>query len=193
MIEEMLKYLSEYVNISDKLRIVIIENDLIRTFGKGTVLLKEGQIANECYFVLKGCIKTYYNCDGEEKITGFYTEGHVVTPVSYIDKLPSKYLLSCVECTTVYAGNHSIEKSLYDKYPELESLIRLMVEKLMATSIQSFDDRDITSPEDRYIELLKRRPDLFQRVPQYQFASYLGIKPQSLSRLKKRLVKKNSK
>jgi len=189
MENEMLKYLSEYIPITDSLKKIISENDLFRSYRKKTVLLKKGEIGKECYFVIKGCIKRYYIPDSNEQITGFYTEGHVITPVSYINKLPSEYYLECIEDTIAFVGNSTVELDLYKKYPELESLTRIMTEKLIAAATIDFDYRTITNPKEKYLKLLKDRPDLIQRVPQNQIASYLGIQPESLSRLKKRLFK----
>lgn len=190
MENEMLKYLSEYIPITDSLKKIISENDLFRSYRKKTVLLKKSEIAKECYFVIKGCIKRYYIPDGNEQITGFYTEGHVITPVSYINKLPSEYYLECIEDTIAFVGNSRVELDLYKKHPELESLTRIMTEKLIAAATIDFDYRTITNPKDKYLRLLKDRPDLIQRVPQNQIASYLRIQPESLSRLKKRLFKR---
>jgi CRP-like cAMP-binding protein len=191
MKSEIIKYLKEYVPITEEEEKIILENSVFKQVKKGTVLLKEGQIANECYFVLKGCIKRYYIVDGEEKITGFFTEGHVVTPASYTDKLPSKYYLSCLEKTIVSYGNEKTEKDAYEKYPQLESITRVVVGKILVNASNEFDDWVCANPEERYLQLIKSRPELVQRVAQYQLANYLGIKPQSLSRIRKRLAKNN--
>ena len=127
--------------------------------------------------------------DGDEKITGFYTEGEVISPASYTDRLPSKYYLSCMEDTFAAIANPSIEEELYKKYPQLETMTRVIGEKIMLKYNDEFDDWVRFSPEERYLLLLKNRPHLIQRIPQYQLANYIGIKPQSLSRIRKRLVK----
>jgi DNA-binding MarR family transcriptional regulator len=79
---------------------------------------------------------------------------------------------------------------MYQKFPQIESLNRAMVEAIMAKQQDSLAEFKMTSPEQRYLNLLKNRPDLIQRVPQHQIASYLGVKPESLSRIRKRILKK---
>lgn len=187
MQKELLDYLKSVLPISEELEKIIIEHSLFKQFKKGTVLLKEGQISNECYFVLKGCIKRYYILDGVEKITGFFTEGQVITPTSYTDRKPSKYFLSCLENTMASVTDPETEAELYANYPELVSMSKDMGEKLMVSVSNEFDEWVCFSPEERYLLLLKNRPQLVQRVPQYQLANYIGIKPQSLSRIRKRL------
>jgi CRP-like cAMP-binding protein len=190
---ELIKYLKEYLPISKDLEKIILDNSAFKKIKKGTILLKEAEVSKECYFILKGCMKRYYIVGGEEKITGFFTDGQVVIPASYTDKLPSKYYLSCLENTFASFGNPETENVLYKKYPQLESVTRILGEKLMVSMSNEFDDWVSSNPEDRYLQLVKKRPELIQRIPQYQLANYLGIKPQSLSRIRKRLVKKNSK
>lgn len=178
--------------ISKEVENMILAHSGIKNIKKGTLLLEEGAISNECYFVIKGCVKKYYMIDGDEKITGFYTEGQIVTPNSYTHREPSKYYLSTMEDTIVSFGDPDSESDLYEKYPELESVTRILVEKLMTNISDEFDNWVSNTPEDRYLQLLKQRPDLVQRIPQYQLANYLGIKPQSLSRIRKRLAQKEN-
>ncbi len=192
MEHEIIEYLKKYLPISEDIKKIILENSIFRKIKKGTILLKEAEISNECYFILKGCMKRYYIVDGDEKITGFFTEGQVVIPASYTDRLPSKYYLSCLENTFASFGSPETENDLYKKYPQLESVTRVLGEKLMVSMSNEFDDWVSSNPEDRYLQLMKKRPELIQRIPQYQLANYLGIKPQSLSRIRKRLAKSKS-
>jgi len=187
--KKIMEFLSEYASISKKLEEVILKYSGIKTLTKESIVLREGQIADECFFILKGCVKKYFLIDGEEKITGFYTEGQVVTPASYTNREPSKYIISTLEETIALFGNPKSEKEAMEKHPELTEFINTITQKLMVNISDEFDNWVSNSPEDRYLLLVKNRPDIIQRVPQYQIANYLGIKPESLSRIRKRLVK----
>jgi len=184
---DIIAFLSTYVPISKDLAKDILEHSKIKHIEKNSIVLREGQIANECFFILKGCMKKYLLKDGEEKITGFYSEGNVITPSSYTNKLPSKYFVSTLENTIVLHGDPESEEEIYKEYPQLESLTRVLTEKLMVHKDDEFDYWVTNSPEERYQLLVKNRPELIQRIPQYQIANYLGIKPESLSRIRKRL------
>ncbi len=187
MKSEILKYLSKYGIITEEIEKAISESTFIRNFKKGDILLKEGGVSKECYFILKGCIRSYFLKDGEEKTMEFYTEQHSVVPVNYDTLEPSEYYLECLEDTIVSVGNPKLEKEIFQKYPELESLSRKIAETEIIKQQISFTEFKTSSPEERYLNMLKLRPDLHQRVPQYQIASYLGIKPESLSRIRKRI------
>lgn len=183
-----IEFLSKYAPISKELEEIILEHSGIKTLSKGEVILQEGQVSKECFFILKGCVKKFHLIDGQEKITAFYTEGQVVTPNSYTDGKPSKYFLKTMEETIALFGNPDSEKEAMSLYPELASFIGLVTEKLIVDITDEFDTWVNHTPEERYILLNQERPDLIQRVPQYQIASYIGIKPESLSRIRKRLA-----
>lgn len=189
MQNEILGHLSKYIPITPELEQTITESEFVRSFRKGTVLLREGQISNECYFVIKGCIRCYYIKDGEEKTTEFYTEEQAVTPSAYGMKIPSEYYIECMEDTIAGVGTPEMEQEMYQKFPQIESLNRALGEAIMAKYMDTFAEFKMNTPEERYLNLIKTRPDLIQRVPQHQIASYLGITPESLSRIRKRTLK----
>jgi CRP-like cAMP-binding protein len=184
-------FISKYMALNEDEKKAIIGLDIFRSYKKGTILLKEGQLSNEGYFVIKGCLRCYYIIDGEEKTTAFYTESESLSPLCCINNKPSEYFISCVEDSIITVANPDMEKIIFEKFPRFETLCRLLSEELLAKSQASFANFMNSTPEQRYLNLLQNRPDLLQRVPQYQLASYLGIKPESLSRIRKRLVKQN--
>ena len=109
-----------------------------------------------------------------------------------INKAPSHYFISCVEDSILLVSNSDIEIEVNSKFPKFEVMCRMLSEELLAKKQIDFDEFKTSSPEQRYLNLLQKRPDLLQRVPQHQLASYLGIKPQSLSRLRARILEKKS-
>lgn len=184
-------FISKYITLTEDEKNAILSSDIFRSAKKGTILLKEGEKSNNSYFVLKGCIRTYYVIEGEEKTTGFYTEMEVFTPPCVISKTPSEFYISTVEDTILTISNPDMEVEVNSKFPKFEIMCRMLSEELLAKHRIDFDEFKTSSPEQRYLNLLQKRPDLIQRVPQHQLASYLGIKPQSLSRLRARIIEKN--
>lgn len=185
-------FISKYISLTDDEKNAIVSLNLFRTVQKGTTLLKEGQNSKDSYFVLKGCIRIYYIVDGEEKTTAFYTEMEALTPPCVISKTPAEYYVSCVEDTILLVSNADMEVEINSKFPKFEIMCRILSEELLAKQKIDFYEFKISSPEQRYLNLLQKRPDLIQRVPQHQLASYLGIQPQSLSRLRARILEKKS-
>jgi len=184
-------FISKYISLTEEEKNAIVSSDIFRSVKKGTTLLKQGQQSKDSYFVLKGCIRTYYVLDGEEKTTAFYTEMEAFTPPCVINKTPSEYYVSCIEDTILTVSNADMEAEVNSKFPKFEIMCRKLSEELLAKQRIDFDEFKTSSPEQRYLNLLQSRPDLIQRVPQHQLASYLGIKPQSLSRLRARIIEKD--
>lgn len=188
MHNEVARFLSRYIHLSEEEAQVIMDLDLVRKYKKDTVLLKEGAVCHECYLVLDGCIRSFYLVDGEEITTEFFEETQLIYTVSYIKGGPSEYYLDCLEDTVVCVGNIEKANELVRKIPRLESIGHMFNSELMVKNQLSFDNYMTLSPEKRYLKLLETRPDLCNRVPQYHLASYLGIKPESLSRIRKRIA-----
>lgn len=185
-------FISKYITLTEEEKNAIAPLDIFRSVKKGTILLEEGQKSNESYFVLQGCIRTYYIIDGEEKTTAFYTEMEALSPYCVVSKTPSQYYVSCIEDTILTVSNTDMEAEINGKFPRFETLCRILSEQLLAKERIDFDEFKTSLPEQRYLNLLQKRPDLIKRVPQHQLASYLGIKPQSLSRLRARILEKKS-
>jgi CRP-like cAMP-binding protein len=183
-------FISKYISVTEDEMNAILSLDIFRSVKKGTILLKEGQKSQDELFVLKGCIRKYYIVDGEEKTTAFFTEMEGLVPHCVRDNAPSEYFISCIEDTILTVTNPNMGVEVNTKFPKFQIMCGILSEELLAKQQVNFDEFKISSPEERYLNLLETRPDLIQRVPQHQLASFLGIKPQSLSRLRARIIEK---
>ena len=172
----------------------IVDITIVDSFKKGTVLLREGQVPSKCYTVLEGCLREYQIIDGEERSTGFYTEGEKCT--SYVNNgrgVPSNHYWECVEDCILTISHQEFEDKLRALIPRLDAIVtQVAIEKLNRAK-EEWSLFVSSSPEKRYLNLLESHPDLFNRVPHHQIASYLGMKPQSLSRIRKRTFEKYKK
>lgn len=163
----------------------------IKTFKKGDLLLSEGQVSRDSYFVIEGCVRKYYIIDGEERTTEFYVEDESIASLqSYKNRTPANHYFECVEDCRLAVLNYDKEQELFKRVPKYEALCRMSMENDFGEQQEALAKFITSSPEERYKNLLETRPDLVQRVPQYHLASYLGVKPESLSRIRKRLTKK---
>jgi CRP-like cAMP-binding protein len=187
---DLVKHLSSYCEITAEDERALIELALVKSFQKNQVLLKEGRLSKECFFVLKGSIRSYYIKDNEERTTDLFFEGDVVSPACYGTTVASDYYLQCLEDTVACVGTPELEAMAYEKCPSLERIGRLMADALLTKANRNMDLFKLSSPEERYQNLFETRPEILQRVNQYQIASYLGIKAESLSRIKMRIHQK---
>ncbi len=187
----LVQIISEMTPLTSEEELAIQNSFPVKTYSKGTYLLKNGQIAKEAYFVVEGCIRSYELLDGEENTLDFYTENQSAANFnSLATKTPSTLNFVCAEETTVALVNAEKEKVFYDSFPRFERFCREGMEQMIGIQLTNAADFLKQNPDERYEHLLKERPTLINRVPQYQLASYLGIKPETLSRVRKRISEK---
>lgn len=191
MEETLFDFISKYIPMTEGERKALASQIVFRNVKKGSILLKQGRMSNDSYLVLKGCLRVYYLINNEEKTTAFYTEFEELTPNCVIRKVPSEYFIGCVEDSVITVLTPEMEAKIISKFPKFETFCRLLSEEMLAKQQINLDNFKILAPEKRYMELLEKKPDLIQRIPQNQLASYIGITPQSFSRLKNRILEKN--
>ena len=188
----LVEMMSNFIDLTDDEKQGILDAFPIKIYTKGANLLKEGQVAKDAFLVIKGCMRKYSIEDGEEKTTEFYTE---FQPAVNFDSMsngsPSKYYFTCTEDSTIAILNSEKESALYERFPRFGEVCRVEMEKMLGASQEDLSSFKNSTPKERYLKVLKNRPDLVQRVPQYQLASYLGVKPETLSRIRKRISNNN--
>jgi len=191
--KELISYLSRYFPMTDELARIFISSSFVKKFPKGTILLKEGDCVVDAYFILSGCIRSYVIKNGDDKTIDFFIEGEPILPMGQGSDSIAVHFLECAEDTLAITSNAAQEEKALAEHPQLKSICLAMAET-MAEKLQETLARYRTStPEERYGDLVEKRPDLLRRIPQYQIASYLGVKPESLSRIRKRLLEKKKK
>lgn len=183
--------IAKFIPLTEEAVQIVTDCIPIKTFKKGTVLLREGQVSRESYVVFKGLVRKYYLDDGEEKTTEFYTETEAVSSLqSYNRKEPANHYIECIEDCRLAVLTYDKEQELIKKVPGYETLCRVSIEEELGAQQERLAKFMMSIPEKRYLDLLENRPNLLQRVPQYFLASYLGVKPESLSRIRKRISNK---
>lgn len=185
--------MSTFTTLSKEEEAHMRTSTVIKQFKKGSTILKEGKTTQDTFLIIEGCIRRHLLVDGIEKTTGFFTEGDAVAEFdSLSSNKPTLHSYSCVEDTVVVVVNSETEKDFYKIFPRFEEISRLETEKILGKNQQELSNFITKSPEARYKHFLKENPGLLQRVPQHQIASYLGITPESLSRIRKRIMKNKS-
>jgi len=160
-----------------------------KVYKKGDFFLAEGQICKQVGFVAKGLMRYYINHDGEEKTYAFSQENNYVCNYeSFLPQSPSSKIIQALEDCDVLVISHADLQVLYANVREGERFGRIAIETVFIQLLKDITSFYTETPELRYQRFIENHADLQQRVSQYHIASFVGIKPQSLSRIRKRIL-----
>jgi len=158
-----------------------------KSYKKGDYFLEEGRICKQVGFVAKGLLRYYINHGGEEKIYDFSQENeYVCNYESFLPQLPSSKNIQALEDSEVFVISHADLQLFYANVRGGERFGRIAIEAVFIKLLQDISSLYTDTPELRYERFLKNHADLQQRISQYHIASFVGVKPQSLSRIRKR-------
>ena len=163
-------------------------------YSKGQTIIKPNNSITHQYFVLSGCLRTYLiDAKGKEHTLQFAIENWWVSDyIAYYNSEPAIFHVECLEDSHLLKVNKSALTALFDEMPLVERFFRRQLENAFV----AFQKRILTNlnntAEERYRMFTERYPDIENRVKNYQIASYLGITPESLSRLRSQKTKSNT-
>ena len=188
MIDSLLLNIQSLITVSHEEKEIISSLFKEKTYKKGDFFLADGQICKHVGFVAKGLMRYYINHDGEEKTYAFSQENQYVSNYeSFLPQRPSSKIIQALEDSHVFVISYSDLQILYAKVREGERYGRIAVEAVFLQMLIDINSFYTETPEVRYEGFLKNHPDLQQRISQYHIASFVGVKPQSLSRIRKRI------
>lgn len=181
MIDELINKIKEDEGNWNKFRQIFVE----RKIEPRTVLLREGEIANYLHFIKQGCLRMWFNKDGKDITFQFFFEKQAVASIdSLLTKQPSIFTIESIEPTTIISVRKSDFEELFSVYPELKKEFQLMTFRRFRNYTQLFLSRIKDTPKERYDDLIKKNPEIIKRIPQHYIASFLGVTPVSLSRIR---------
>jgi len=159
---------------------------------KKVILLHEGEVCNFEAYINKGCIRSYYiDENGFEVTLQFAIEDWWVSDIaSFQDHVPGNMFIETLEDCELLVLSPQTKEELLEKVPKLERVFRLMVQRNLAVLQSRLFKTIATSATEKYLDFLKRYPTIPQRVPQHYIASYLGISPEFLSKIRTRMARK---
>ena len=183
-------YIDRLTPLSAEEKSIIYQHSRINHFPKGHYLVRQGEICLYDYFVLKGCLRSFYiDPKGNEHTMMFATENWWITDLgSFINRSPAIYHIQCLEASEVIVIDLNQLNQLFTQIPKLERLFRLLFQNAYIAFEKRIVNRMSLSARDQYLNLQKQYPFLEQRVPQYMIASYLGITKEFLSKLRGELL-----
>lgn len=163
----------------------------VKNIKKKDFLLQNGKFCNFVGFINSGTIRHFHIKNGDEKTCDISFENAWVTDFqSFTNNTPCIMNLQAMENTTLYSIKKENLHKLYAQCNKYETFGRLMAEQVAQRATEIAMSLSSEKPEERFVNLIRKQPDLFQRVPQKYIANFLGISPESLSRIRNRIFQK---
>lgn len=186
MFDEIVTHIKKHVSLTEEEVGLLQSLVRVKELKKKEYLLETGQVCNDNYFVANGCLRMYLMTDkGTEQVIQFAIENWWLTDYfSFKSGQPSNFYIQAIEKTTVIAISRKAQDELFEKIPQLERYFRVVLEKAYSSQLNRIHYIFNLGGEEQYRMMIDRYPDFVQRVPQYMLASFLGITPEFLSKIR---------
>jgi CRP/FNR family transcriptional regulator, anaerobic regulatory protein len=189
MTRQILQSISSFVSLDKETEVAFTNICELKLFKKKEFLLQEGKICDKISFINSGCMRLFYNVEGiENTIQFFFADSWYTDYASFLTGQSTVENMQALEDSEVVQVRKTELYKLYNLYPALDRVGRVMAENAFLSLSQLNKMLTNEEPQERYLNLLKQRPELVEKIPQHYIASYLGIKPESLSRIRKRIL-----
>ena len=188
--QSFLDYIAKYVDLNTSEKEFLLERIQVRNYLKGQYVLQQGDICKHECFILSGCTKMFHlDKDGHEHVIMFSIEDWWTSDMgSFITQTPSDFSVQCIENTKMVQISHDVAEDLFLEIPKLERFFRKIVEKALVASQKRIVRNFSMTAKERYLFFSQTYPEMEQRIPQYQIASYLGITKEFLSKIKREIA-----
>ena len=171
---------------------ILIKSAKSKSFKKKEVIIEEGALKKDVYFIRSGLVRAYYiNDKGDEITFGLIAENQILTNIDIIlfDQ-PSRFYYECIEDSKTFSIDFDKVQNIIEHNPKLERNRKFFARNAMKKMLQRLETFVLMSAEERYVDFIKTNPTLSNRVPDKYLANVLGITPVSLSRIRARIVNK---
>ena len=192
-LEQIKLFISLFISLSQQEWDFLSQNLRVYQFKKGEKLQVAGTVCNEIAFCNKGVLRAYYLNGTKQVVEDFFTENTYVSDYnSFLSRQAGIWNIEALsDCELILLSYDGLQKC-YEIFPSFQKYGRIMAEYLFIRFYLKSNSLLIESPQQRFMNLAKSRPDILQRVPQYMIASYLGITPEALSRIKSKKILRRS-
>ena len=185
---DLLATFNKFFPLTNEELAIITKNAQLVKIRKKTRILNLGETCRDMYFVISGCLRLFYQKDENEINCFFFHEGLFCTAFgSFMMQRPSNQIMETIEDCICLKITFNELQNLYTELPKMNILVRRIVEERYTNAHDMISSFVLDNPEERYLKFQQRYPKLINRIPHYHIASYIGITPKSLSRLKTRI------
>lgn len=189
-----LKNVSRYITLQKRETDFFLSLLEPRTFKRKKLFLEAGTVCKHSAFVLEGALKSYsVDQEGKEHILSFATKDWWISDLySLLSQKPAILNIEAIADSEVLMLSRENQQLLYEKVPRFERFFRILVENSLVANQQRLIDNLSSTAEERYLRFIKKYPTIPSCVPQHNIASYLGITPEFLSKIRARLARGGS-
>ena len=189
MSDNLKKFISRFVTFSDGELEEVASKFKRKLVKKNEHVLRQGDTCKDFVFVDKGCLRLYYVKDGIEVSVWFaFQPSSAIDVYSFISEKPSDYFLQAIEDSEVLYLPKTELKKMYQTHPKMQEMMRNYWEAVLLDLISRFTALETDSAEKRYLDLINNT-DYLATIPQKYLASFIGVTPTSLSRIRKKIIK----
>ena len=187
--KNILQNVSKYVNLTKEEEHGFTTYLTRKSFPKKTILLREGEICQFEGYIIEGCIRIYYiGENGQEVTLSFAVEDWWVSDIaSFSNEIASRLFIETIEDCEMFLLTSDAKNELLKAYPKFERMFRILVQRNLSSLQNRLINTISQTATQRYQEFLKLYPTIPQRVPQYYIASYLGVSPEFVSKIRKKI------
>ena len=183
------EYIGKFVSYPEDQLEIFLKSLTRKVVPKGGFLIEAGQVCDYVAFINKGHFRSFCMVNNEEVTYNFSFDGNFLTDYSsFLSRQPSIETHQALEDAEVLLLSYLDMQRIYKEFPAWEKFGRLIAEFIILGMSQRNRSMLFQNPEDQYLSLMKTRPKVIANIPQHYIASYLGIQPESLSRIRKRLA-----
>lgn len=192
MFEQIDQFVSRYITLTPEEQELFHSLLQFRKVKKKNFLLKEGEVCEFEAYILKGCVRTYYeDKQGTQTILSFAVEGWWIGDLdSFSEQKPARMFIESLEDCELLTISYNDKNTLFEKIPKFEKLFRHLMQRALIVLQQRFYASVTQTAEERYLAFLERYPNMVQRVPQHQIARYIGVSPEFLSKVRSTMYRK---
>lgn len=192
-IEPLLNYFNKIIALNNEEKQLVTEKFQPRLYRKRQYILQEGDVCKQMNFVVRGCLRMFAIDDkGNTHILQFAAENWWITDISsFYERKNSKLNIDALEDTMVLQISFENLTSLYNQAPKFNRIFRVLIENSHVALQKRLLQNISSTAEERYLSFIQTYPQLSNRIPQTQIASYLGITPEFVSRIRNNQIKKS--
>lgn len=183
--DEIFRHFEKYIRLSDTLKTELENRLIFKTFKKGELVHDADKVCTCSYFIQKGILRTYFVKDGKEISEYFCSEAEWVnSPRSFIQRTKDIYYIDAIEKTDVFCLHVNDLVRLFEEFPEMERYSRLSMGTVFGHLMERITSLRFTSAKEKYDHFCQAYSDIYARIPLGMIATYLGITPETLSRIR---------